>query len=297
MKILIGVDAGPSCQEAAQGAAARPWPAGSSFLLATAIDPFFFARAPALLEQAKKCARQRLEHTAEGLHHAGWNPTTEVILGNPRRAISVFARDWRADLVMVGSRDLSDTKRRFLGSTTQSLLRRARCSVEIVRTRDPRKHANSDKGMKLLLATDGSEFSVAAVRSVASRPWPEGTQVRVISAPGLVLLLRECPYFEQHQVEELNVASMEESHKAVASAVEILSRSGLKVHSGVPLLHDTPSQIILDEAEKWHADMIVVGSHGRSGFDRLTMGSVSEAVALHAGCSVEVIREQKQPAE
>jgi nucleotide-binding universal stress UspA family protein len=297
MKILVGVDATPSCQGVVQAAAARPWPAGSSFLLATAIDPFFFARAPALLAKAKKCAQQHLEHTAECLQNAGWNITSEVIVGNPRRAISLFARDWGAELVMVGSRDLSDTKRLFLGSTSQSLLRRAPCSVEIVRTHDPKKPTGTDKGMKLLLATDGSEFSVAAVRSVASRPWPEGTQVKVISAPGLVLLLRECPYFEQHQVEELNAASMKESHQAIASAMGMLSGSGLKVHSGVPLLHDTPSQILLDEAEKWHADMIVIGSHGRSGFDRFTMGSVSEAVALHADCSVEVIRERNQPAK
>jgi nucleotide-binding universal stress UspA family protein len=297
MKILIAVDATPSCQGVVQAAAARLWPAGSSFLLATAIDPFFLARAPALLNEAKKCAQQHLEHTTKTLQHAGWNATTEVILGNPRRAISQFARDWGADLVMVGSRDLSDTKRLFLGSTSQSLLRRAPCSVEIVRTRDRQNPSSSEKEMKLLLATDGSEFSAAAVRSVASRPWPEATQVKVISVPGLVLLLRECPYFEQHQVEELNAASMKESHQAVASAAEMLSRSGLKVHSGVPLLHDSPSKILLDEAEKWHADMIVVGSHGRSGFDRFTMGSVSEAVALHAGCSVEVIRERNQPAE
>jgi nucleotide-binding universal stress UspA family protein len=145
--------------------------------------------------------------------------------------------------------------------------------------------------MKLLVATDGSEFSIAAVRWVASRPWPEGTKVKVISAPGLVLQLKECPYFEQQQVEELNVASIEESETAVAFAMGILARSGLKVQSDVPLLHDTPTQIILDEAERWHADMIVVGSHGRSGFDRLTMGSISEAVALHASCSVAVIRE------
>lgn len=297
MKIMIAIDATPSCQGVVQAAAARPWPSGSSFLLVTAIDPFFFARAPALLDQAKNCARQHLEHTAEALQPAGWHATTEVILGNPRRAISLFARDWGADVVMVGSRDLSDTKRLFLGSTSQALLRRAPCSVEIVRTRDPKNPASSEKGMKLLLATDGSKFSTAAVRSIASRPWPEGTAVKVISAPGLVLLLRECPYFEHHQVEELNAASMKESHQAVASAVEMLSRSGLKVHTGVPLLHDTPSKILLDEAEKWRADMIVVGSHGRSGFDRFTMGSVSEAVALHAGCSVEVIRERNQPAE
>jgi nucleotide-binding universal stress UspA family protein len=105
------------------------------------------------------------------------------------------------------------------------------------------------------------------------------------------------PLFERHQVEELNTASMEESHRAVDSAVEMLSRSGLKVHRGVPLLHDTTSKILLDEAGKWHADMIVLGSHGRSGFDRFTMGTVSEAVALHADCSVEAIRERNQPAE
>jgi nucleotide-binding universal stress UspA family protein len=125
MKILVGVDATPSCQGVVQAAAARPWPAGSSFLLATAIDSFFFARAPALLAEAKKCAQQHLEHTAECLQNAGWNVTSEVILGKPRRAISLFARDWGADLFMVGSRDLSDTHRLFLGSTAQSLLRRA----------------------------------------------------------------------------------------------------------------------------------------------------------------------------
>ena len=291
MKILIGVDATPSCQEAVQAAAARPWPAESNFLLVTAIDPFFFVRAPVLLDQAKKCAHHHLKPMADCLHRAGWNTATEVILGNPRRALSVFACDWRADLVMVGSRALSDTQRLFLGSTAQSLLRRAPCSVEVVRAGDGNKHADRGRGMKLLVATDGSKFSVAAVRSVAGRPWPKDTNIKIISVPGLVLLSRECPYFEQHQVQELNVASMKESEGAVAFATGILSRPGLRVQSDVPLVHDTPSKIILDEAEKWGADMIVVGSHGRSGFDRFTMGSVSETVALYAGCSVEVIRE------
>ena len=98
MRILVGVDATPSCQGVVQ-AAARPWPAGSSFLLATEIAPFFLARAPALLAEAKKCAQQHLEHTAESLQNAGWNVTSEVILGNPRRAIKLFARDWGADMV------------------------------------------------------------------------------------------------------------------------------------------------------------------------------------------------------
>jgi nucleotide-binding universal stress UspA family protein len=51
-----------------------------------------------------------------------------------------------------------------------------------------------------------------------------------------------------------------------------------------------PRALILDTAEAWGADLIVVASHGRRGLDRFLMGSVSEAVATYARCSVEVIR-------
>jgi len=53
---------------------------------------------------------------------------------------------------------------------------------------------------------------------------------------------------------------------------------------------DTPSRAILAAADSWEADLIVMGSHGRRGFDRIVLGSVSESVAMHARCSVEVIR-------
>jgi nucleotide-binding universal stress UspA family protein len=51
-----------------------------------------------------------------------------------------------------------------------------------------------------------------------------------------------------------------------------------------------PRSVIIDEADKWGADLIVVGSHGHRGFERFLLGSVSEGVARHAHCSVEVIR-------
>jgi nucleotide-binding universal stress UspA family protein len=51
-----------------------------------------------------------------------------------------------------------------------------------------------------------------------------------------------------------------------------------------------PKEAILAEAERWGADLIVVGSHGYRGLTRLWLGSVSQAVASHAGCSVEIVR-------
>ena len=56
-------------------------------------------------------------------------------------------------------------------------------------------------------------------------------------------------------------------------------------------------RIILDEADHWGANLIVVGSHGYSGFKRLLLGSVSQAVASHAKCSVEIVHSQKAAAQ
>ncbi len=143
--------------------------------------------------------------------------------------------------------------------------------------------------MKILIGTDGSEPSLAALRSVAQRPWPPNSSAKVISVPEFILI-KDPSYFETHEVTDLGKAANEDARISVAAGVATLSQSCLKVSSAVPAFQDRPYKVILHEAEKCGADMIVVGSHGRTGFDRSVMGSVSEAVALHASCSVEVIR-------
>jgi nucleotide-binding universal stress UspA family protein len=52
----------------------------------------------------------------------------------------------------------------------------------------------------------------------------------------------------------------------------------------------SPRSVILDEAESWGADLVVVGSHGYGAWQRFLLGSVSQAVVSHAKCSVEVVR-------
>jgi nucleotide-binding universal stress UspA family protein len=64
----------------------------------------------------------------------------------------------------------------------------------------------------------------------------------------------------------------------------------MKVLSHHAMPAGEPRGVILDTAKTWGADLIVLGSHGRRGLDRLLLCSVSEAVAIHARCSVEVIR-------
>ena len=193
---------------------------------------------------------------------------------------------------MVGCNDVSDLTRLFLGSTAQSVVRHAPCSVEVVRPHPGTGNSGRGRGMRMLVATDGSEFSLAALCSVANRPWAAGSIAKVISVPEFVLVT-DSSYLQTHEVKDLGMSAIEDAKMSVAAGVHALSKSGLEVCSEIPTVEGRPYRVILNEAETWHADMIVVGSHGRSGFDRVIMGSVSEAVALHAKCSVEVIRQAK----
>jgi nucleotide-binding universal stress UspA family protein len=297
MKTLIALDGSQSSEVVLQQAIDRPWPAGTTFCLLNVVDPFFFAKAPLLLEEAKQAAYKALKVAAASFEGTSWITVTEVILGNPRRAISDYASEWKADLVMVGSQGLGALTRIFVGSTARAVLRQAPCSVEIVRPPAPEKISSGKRAMNILLATDGSEFSVEALHSIASRPWPEGSEVKVLSIPEAIIVLGEFPYFGPHELEDLNKSAFDYARQSADAGIEMLSKTGLKVSAEVPILRETPARSILSEAEKWHADLVVLGSHGRRGFDRLAMGSVSEVVALHAHCSVEVIREKTKQME
>ena len=110
--------------------------------------------------------------------------------------------------------------------------------------------------------------------ALAGRPWPEGSEFRIVT------------------VEEPWLIRPPSAIRNINSAEEVLASAGLKATTAV--LSGSPKEAILEEAKKWNADLIVVGSHGRRGFKRFLLGSVSEAVAMNAHCSVVVVRGSAQ---
>src|SRR4029077_1613910 len=150
--------------------------------------------------------------------------------------------------------------------------------------------------MKILLATDGSEGSQAAVKSLASRPWPSGSGVRIISAVQLLVPENQMSaaslssVYPASLLEDVMNEARGRAQEAVANARKGLLASGLKLSQSETMPIGDPPVTILNQATEWGADLIVLGSHGWRGIDRVLMGSVSESVALHAHCSVEVIR-------
>ena len=143
--------------------------------------------------------------------------------------------------------------------------------------------------MKILLAIDGSEYSAAAVEAVAARPWPPGTMVRVLSAVERVVPpATEVWYDAGGSLEQAREELTKRADQLTVGVAEKVRAAGLTAETAVR--DGDPRSAIVDEAEAWDADLIVVGSHGYTGLKRWLLGSVAQSVVSHAPCSVEVVR-------
>jgi nucleotide-binding universal stress UspA family protein len=148
--------------------------------------------------------------------------------------------------------------------------------------------------MKILLAIDGSACSEAAVEEIARRPWPADSQVRIISVVEPPAPLAAEPYMPPptDYFAEVEKAARNSAQEVVARAESKL-REGCKLLISTEVLRGSPRRLIIEEAERWSTDLIIVGSHGYRSWERMLLGSVSQAVAMHAECSVEIVRRKQ----
>jgi len=145
--------------------------------------------------------------------------------------------------------------------------------------------------MKILLAIDGSACSNAAVAEVCRRPWPPQSEVRLITVDSPVSDER-FPGASPSAFDEINKQLRAEALQHLNDAAAVFKQRTPSLHVTPVLLEGYPRDAILDEAERWGADLIVVGSHGYRAVRRLFLGSVSSAVANAATCSVLIVRSQ-----
>ncbi len=143
--------------------------------------------------------------------------------------------------------------------------------------------------MRILVATDGSPSSEAAVDAVATRPWPEGTEVAVLTViHTAVPFILDPAYIVAFVYMDHLEKARKHAPEIAARAAARLNRPGLTVTTQI--LEGAPKHLIIEEAERWGADLIVLGTHGHGPAGRFLLGSVAQAVVLHAPCSVEVVR-------
>jgi nucleotide-binding universal stress UspA family protein len=151
--------------------------------------------------------------------------------------------------------------------------------------------------MKILLATDGSATSQEAVLALCRLiDLQAKAEVQVVSVAERPAPLTVAPFgvLVEHYNELEKIAdarALENSELAAAALRE--KRTDLTVRTSV--LFGSPAQAIVEMAQEWAADLIVVGSHGYGLWQRVLLGSVSQAVVSHAPCSVLVVRQPKEP--
>ena len=148
--------------------------------------------------------------------------------------------------------------------------------------------------MKILIATDGSDFSRAAVEKACDLATTmKDVSFKVVSVYEPTVPMASEPFaISAEYYQQLDNFAKQQADEAAKAAIELIMDIFPEATSEVSSLVELgrPAQIIVDVAERWGADLIIVGSHGHGFWGRLALGSVSEAVLHHAPCSVRVVR-------
>lgn len=231
-------------------------------------NPEYEALVPDRVQKAEAEAQQQIERVAEKARAAGVGVETILRQGtDPYHEVVRVANEKHADVIVIGRRARSDLARLMVGDSTAKVIGLATCSVLVV----PRDTKMPEKG--ILVATDGSRLGDAAAYSA----------VQLVGKCALPLTV----------VSVVPAGSGPDEQSESRAAVERVQRAAAKEEIRIETLLEAgrrPDTVIIESAKRVGADMIVVGSHGRTGLSRLMMGSVSERVIGDANCPVLVVK-------
>lgn len=243
-------------------------------------------QATRLVEEARGFAARARRRVLS--YFPGWEVRTTVLEGSPSWELLWEAEEWQPDLVVVGSQGRSALGRFFLGSVSKKLAAESSSSVRVARHIAEK---SDDEPPRILIGVDGSPGAERAVRAVGGRVWPEGTEVRVVAVDDGVSPTRIAHILPTAtaKIRSSNKKVSETARTMVEWAESELRAIGLQV--SVAVVKGEPQRILIEEAQKWDADSIFVGSRGLEHPDEQSgLGSVSTGLVTNAPCSVEVVR-------
>ena len=293
MRVLLAIDGSKDAAAATAFLRKLPLPASSKFCIMSAVTfpAFAFARPPVMefkssvLEEVRRVVdRARAALAPRGLH-----TETDIAIGSPKDEIVRTAREWGADLVVLGARGLGRVKRFLLGSVSLAVARHASCPVLVVKGR-------VGKLERVLVGMDGSDDSFQALRFLLSLPLARQSKLRLLSVVEPVRYPTSAPGALRGQLTRMLKKIENERRGQLESALEKaaaeLEGSMTRVTRSTP--SGDPADVIVAAAAAHDADLIVVGARGLGGMSRLLLGSVSEKVLRYARCPVLIVKERSQ---
>ena len=295
--ILVATDFSETAESAIAWGAELARAHGARIVLCHALWPTSLASpAPEFMpmpvrfyDDLRDAAASRLEKSAASLRAQGLQAATALIVGSAAEVVLGEAKRLAADLIVAGTRGLTGWKKLLLGSTAARLVRRSPCPVLTVHPEDVGRHREL---RTVLVPTDFSEDATLAAEAAARIVAP-------LASSRLVLL--HAYHVPVEFVSPLAVPVLLNDVGPIEAAAQIeldeiaarLRGRGTAVETRLVLGY--PPQAILDEAKTLGADLIAMGTHGRSGMKRLVMGSTAERVLPEAPCPVLTLHREPLP--
>lgn len=217
-----------------------------------------------------------------------WQFDVVVELGSPASVLLDQAKKRDIDLIVIGSHGRSAVGRIMLGSVSHKVAHEASCSVRICR---PIKEGDTE--CRIMVGLDKSEESQYALDEVKKRRWTNDTDIHLVSVIDLAPLSMIA--YGTMALDPLLIQVEEEERKELTEylnkSVHELQSAGLKATA---YLEAGRAQTkLLEHAKAWAVDCVFVGARGLSKMEGLLLGSVSNALAVKAHCSVEIVRNKQ----
>lgn len=291
MRIVLALDGSAGAETALRFVAAVPWPSATTLRALRVIEPLYdvfglptvdLGPADAIVP-AFDAVQAELADDVAGLIRAGLAVEPHTVVGRPATVIVETARAEAADVIVMGSRGRGPMASMVLGSVSAEVVGHAPCPVVVAR------RPTVDR---VMIAIDGSDASDRIIDAVIrlgcfARRSLEVVAVAPSPVPGPAIMLAGADGMPVAWFEEAVEAAREAMATAASAAAARLTDAGYEATWSVPL--GDPASTIVDHAATSHADAVVVGTHGRTGLDRLLLGSVARNVLLHAHTTVVVI--------
>lgn len=206
----------------------------------------------------------------------------QVDAGSPAQAIVSYAGESDIDLVVAGTHGRRGLQRLLLGSVAEEVLRTAPCPVLTVRTGEDRSGAGAVRN--ILAPVDFSEASEVAVQHAKELALTYGSQITLLHA------VEEVMYPSVYGVEIADIPGPKVVDRVEGSLAAMARQEIGYEHVVVDSDLGYAPSVILDYEEEYRVDLIVIATHGRSGLERLLLGSVTERVVRRATAPVFVVK-------
>jgi uncharacterized protein len=246
-------------------------------------NPEYETIAPQLLERAEKSAQEHLGSVKEQAKKEGVDCTTTILEGEDSfNYISDEAAKNKVSMIIMGRRGKTGLKRLVMGSTTARVIGLAPCNVLVVPSAARVEFRN------ILVATDGSRYAAAAAsEAIGIAKKNNGKLIVLTVVPSESMQPMDIVHSQMSRavIAEAEMIEAEKNAKAVKEAAQ---KAGVAVEAFI--MGGKPSDAIVQTAKEKNVDVIMLGSHGKTGIDKLLMGSVAERVIVLSSCAVLVVK-------